>query len=133
MVHTAELYTAITKQEYESLILNQSGQTERKRNGKTEFHIRALARYGITDIQPRKVFVKSEGSSIILYSCLVIINLRRIADGGKRSIKTFDNEKDIVPYTSSARNRVEPMPKFAIISLVSQIYLLFGRRWIRFE
>lgn len=97
MTHTAELYTTITTEEYRTIIARNDVRWERDSDGKTGCHIRTLERYGITDIKPRMVGTQHS----CFYYCVIIINLQRVVNNGKRTIETYCNEKD---YTALSRN-----------------------------
>lgn len=86
MTHTAELHTGITQVEYYALLTHKDSRTENDKR----YHIRSLARYGITDISPRR-YAKP---GLTYYYCIAIINLERLVNGGKKTVKTYQNESD---------------------------------------
>ena len=89
MTHTAELYTKITDEEYSALTAHPQRRFERsRRTGELSPHIRALAQYGITDIEPRRIQTKAG----FYCDCVIIINLQRIANGGTWGIDTYKGE-----------------------------------------
>ena len=90
VTHTAELYTKITDEEYSALTAHQQRRFERsRRTGELSPHIRALAQYGITDIEPRRIQTKAG----FYCDCVIIINLQRIANGGTWGIDTYKGER----------------------------------------
>lgn len=86
MTHTAELHTAILQEEYSTLITCQEAKIE----GDKRRHIRSLAVYGITDICPHCCIKPG----FVYYYCTAIINLERLANGGRKTVKTYQNESD---------------------------------------
>lgn len=89
MIHTAELYTPLSPEEFKTLITHTESRKERnKETLREETHIRSLAKYGITDIHPKKAF-KGE---TVFYSCTIKINLQRIVNNGQKTTQTYIDE-----------------------------------------
>ena len=93
ITHTAELHTAIEYDEYRTLIKHQNARLERDGEGKTHCHIRTLESYGITDVRPSRAKMRN---GFWYYYCIVIINLQRLVNDGKRTIETYNNEQDFL-------------------------------------
>ena len=91
MTHTAELHIAITPEEHRALIEREDKRWERDGDGNLHCHIRTLEPYGITDIKPKKAKTRN---GFPYYFCIVIINLQRIVNNGKRTIETYHSERD---------------------------------------
>ena len=91
MTHTAELHIPITYDEHRTLIKHQDVRWERDGESKTHCHIRTLEPYGITDIRPNRAKTRN---GFPYYYCIVIINLQRLVNNGKRTIETYNNEQD---------------------------------------
>lgn len=81
MIHTAELISAITRQEYQVL---QEQENKDFYNGK--LHIYTLANYGITEIQALKIPYDENNYS---YWCILRINLKRIANNGQATTSLY--------------------------------------------
>lgn len=106
MVHTAELHTAITPGEYHTLIKRQDVRWERDFDGNTHCHIRTLEPYGITDIRPKQTKTRDNGS---YFYCIVIINLQRIVNNGKRSTGTYISERDFSTLSNNFSLFISPI------------------------
>ena len=96
MTHTAELHIAITPEEHRALIERTDKRWERDGDGNLHCHIRTLEPYGITDIKPKKAKTRN---GFPYYFCIVIINLQRIVNNGKRTIETYHSERDFEPLS----------------------------------
>lgn len=86
MTHTAELHTMLSREEYLHLFRRKDIKTEADKR----HHIRSLSTHGITDICPHR-YTKP---GFTFYYCTAIINLERLVNGGKRTVKTYQNESD---------------------------------------
>ena len=91
MTHTAELHIAIEYDEHRTLIKHKDASWERDGEGNIHCHIRTLEPYGITDIRPNRAKTRN---GFPYYYCIVIINLQRLVNNGKRTIETYNKEKD---------------------------------------
>lgn len=93
MIHTAELHKRISAEEYKKISAHPEVKMERNSfGGKSSPHIRALAQYGITDISIKRYTIRSTGK--VIYMCAVIINLKRIINGGHHTVKTYMDPKE---------------------------------------
>ena len=108
MTHTAELHIPITFDEHCALVKHQNVRWERDGDGKTHCHIRTLEPYGITDIRPNRAKTRND---FRYYYCIVIINLQRLVNNGKRTIETYNNEQDFsILSTNFARYMQTVLP-----------------------
>ena len=105
MTHTAELHTEITNEEHRALIKHENASWERDGEGKIHCHIRTVEPYGITDIRPNKAKTRN---GYPYYYCIVIINLQRIVNNGKRTIDTYNREQDFSKLSSNFAEYIRP-------------------------
>ncbi len=107
MTHTAEIHTELTPREYYLLMAHpdRSPETDSE-SGKTISHIRTLQRFGITDIQPRRAVIKG---GAVYYYCVAVVNLQRLANGGKRTVETYKNEGDFSNIEGNFHKRIRKL------------------------
>ena len=106
MTHTAELFTEISSSEYFSLLSHPYGKWYTlEKHISPVFHIKALGKYGITDIKLHNIKTTLDFS---IYYCSIIVNLQRLVDE-KRSVKTYNNEKDFKLLESNFKKLITPL------------------------